>query len=236
MMKKIIFYLMIIFLVFVVYKISYDGKIKYVALGDSLAEGINSYGEIGYGYTDYLADYYRKGKILKTYSNEFVNYDYKINNIIDDIHNNKKVKTDNKIINIRKTLRESDIVTISVGLNDYLEKTKNIEKDQLTFEYSKQIIDEISIEFDSMLKEVKKYSKNKIIVIGYYNPNDNYKYDYIVKYSDKLLNTICLDNDVIFIKISDLFKNKDIFFPNPNSYYPNTLGYYEIFKKIVNNS
>ncbi len=233
MIKKIIFYLMLIFIVFIIYKISYNGKINYIALGDSLAEGINPYGEIGYGYTDYFSDYFRNSKKLRIYNNEFVNKDYKIHNIIDDIHNNKKIKTTKKTLNIRSVLRESDIVTISIGLNDFVEKMNKIDKDQLTLEYSKQIIDEISIEFDSMLKQIKKYAKNKIIVIGYYNPYNNYKYNYIVNYSNKRFNTICKNNDVIYIKISEVFNNKELIFPNPSSYYPNTLGYYKIFKKIL---
>ena len=46
-------------LVFVIYNIfkENNNKIYYIALGDSIAEGMNPYGNIGYSYSDYIKDY-----------------------------------------------------------------------------------------------------------------------------------------------------------------------------------
>ena len=231
--KKYFFYLIITLLVFIIYKVTFKNIINYVPLGDCIAEGINPYGDIGYGYTDYISDYLRNQRRLKNYVNGYTDKNYKINNIIQDIENNKKITINKRVINIRRALRESDLVTISIGLNDLLDKTNDINYDLLTRDYSKQVVDEISTELDSMIKTVKKYAKKRVVIVGYYNPYNNYKYDYIINYMNKKYKTVCSNNDVVFIKISDLFSDKEKFFPNPYTYYPNILGYEQIFKRII---
>ena len=235
-LKKFIFYCFVVLLVFIIYKCFSDNKINYVALGDSLAEGRNPYGDIDYGYTDYIADYFRLNDKLKIYINGYTNRDYKIQNIIDDINNNKKIKHNNKTINIRKTLRESDLVTISVGMNDIMEEikyTKNIElnKQQLLIK-----MDQLSLKFEEMIKNIKKYAKNQIIVVGYYNPINNFKYkkdiDQIIEYLNQKNEKICSDNKIVFIKTSDMFSDNLFYYPNPNSFNPNIYGYKNIYNEI----
>ena len=57
-LKKTIFYLFIIISIFLIYKFTFNNNVNYVALGDDLAKGINSYGHVSYGYFDYIYDYY----------------------------------------------------------------------------------------------------------------------------------------------------------------------------------
>ena len=56
-LKKTIFYLFIIISIFLIYKFTFNNNVNYVALGDDLAKGINSYGHVSYGYFDYIYDY-----------------------------------------------------------------------------------------------------------------------------------------------------------------------------------
>ena len=53
---KLFVFLGALIAVFAIYKIfiQESNKIYYIALGDSVAEGMNSYGEIVYGYPDYF--------------------------------------------------------------------------------------------------------------------------------------------------------------------------------------
>jgi len=231
---------MLIFLsIFVIYKVSYKGKLNYVVLGDSLSAGKNPYGEIGYGYSDFLANYLSKNKKLNSYISGYTNINYNIDNLIDDINNNKNIINNGKKINIRNTLRESNLITISIGFNDLSESIKKIvlERNFINKVEIKKDIDIYANEFSFLIKLVKKYAKNDIIVIGYYNPYpyfETYKQDIndIIQYSDFILNKVCEENNISFLKISDIFENYTKYFPNSLDIHPNVFGYEKIFLEL----
>ena len=89
-LKKLLFYISIFLSVFLIYKVTFKDKVSYVALGDFLTEGINPYGQIDYSYSDFLADYFRSEDKLKSYTNEYSNKTYTIDDILKDIDNNYK--------------------------------------------------------------------------------------------------------------------------------------------------
>ena len=237
--KKIVFYILIVLSVFLIYKLTYEEKENYIVLGDSLAVGQNSYGNIDYGYSDYLADYLLENNKLNTYIYQFANNDYKINNILEDINNNKSVVSNGKKINIRSSLRESTLVTVSVGFNNFIEFIDKsiIEKDSINKLKIKNNIDILLNEFDILLTSIKKYAKSNIYVIGYYNPYphfETYKSDIeeVIEYADKGLEYICTENKVKFVKISDVLENELEFFPNSLDRHPSVFGYEKIFIRI----
>lgn len=237
--KKLIFYILIILSVFFIYKLTYVKKENYVVLGDSLATGQNPYGSVDYGYSDYLADYLLKNSKLNSYISEFSNVNYKISNILEDINNNKSVINNGKKVNLRSSLRESTLVTLSIGFNDFIYLIDNsiIKSDSFDKLKLKNSIDIVLNELDVLIASIKKYAKNDIVVTGYYNPYpylETYKKDLeeIVEYTDKKLEYICLENKVIFVKISDALKDKLIFFPNSLDRHPNVSGYEIIFNRI----
>ena len=55
---------LIIFVIFIIYKTNHYNYFNYTALGDGYALGINSYGDQGYGYSDFLRDRLQKEKKL----------------------------------------------------------------------------------------------------------------------------------------------------------------------------
>ena len=237
--KKLIFYILIILSVFLIYKLTYVEKENYVVLGDSLAVGQNPYGNEDYGYSDYLADYLLENNRLNSYISEFANRDYKINNILEDINNNKNVVSNGQKINIRSSLRESTLVTLSIGFNDFIELIDKpiVEKNSINKLKIKNNIDIVLNELDVLISSIKKYAKNDIYVIGYYNPYpyfETYRKDIeeVIEYADKGLEYICFENKVKFIKISDVFENKLEFFSNSLDRHPNISGYERIFIKI----
>lgn len=235
-LKKIIFYIFIILSIFIIYKIAFKNKINYVALGDSLAEGRNSYDEISYGYSDYLADYLDGFNKLNTYVNGYSKDKNKINNIIDDIENNRNISYNDKKINIRNILREANLVTLSVGIIDLLDgiSIEDIKNKGLI----NQRVDEITLNFEKLIIELKKYSKNQIIVVGFYNPFPylvDYKedIDIMIKYLNKKYEEICKMNNVDFVDIFYSFDGRVDYLPNPLSINPNTFGYNAIFENVI---
>ncbi len=241
--KKILILLSIIIFVcigiFTIYKLTYHETIRYVAIGDSIGAGRNPYGVDDYGYTDYISDYLKKYHNLKNYTNYAVN-GYKTRDVMEDINYNREILINNKKENIRKSLRESDLVTISIGANDFLE-SMNLSNIGSFLVDKKGIFDKVDdtlSEIDKLLTLIKKYAKNDIVVVGYYNPLPlltKYKdiIDEVVDYSDKKYQELCNKHDVIFVKVSDIIKKNSDVLPNPLDIHPNKKGYELISKKVI---
>ncbi len=241
-MKKIIIPLFItIFIVYGIYNFYREDKINYIALGDSLAQGENPYGEIGYGYADNIKEYLSSKDKLKSYTKGYAKSGDTTQDLINKINTNMKVKINNEEIGIKRALRESDLVTISIGANDLL---RSLNFDDLSLleslDYSKieKKIDQIIPKVDHAIREVKKYAKKEILVIGYYNPinkkiiDDEDLKDLVAKI-DQEYEDICKQEKVEYIKVSDEFETHEDYLPNPFNIHPNYKGYEAISNKII---
>ena len=58
-----------------------NNKMIYIALGDSVAEGRNPYGEINYGYTDFIADDLKSKNKLDRYTKKYTKSGYKTSDV-----------------------------------------------------------------------------------------------------------------------------------------------------------
>ena len=232
-MKKILKILILILLLLIVYLIYIffkNDKLNYIALGDSVAEGMNPYGEIGYSYTDYIANYLKKEKKLSYYTKKYTKSGYITENVINDIENNNELKKD---------LRESDLVTISIGANDFL---KHIKIGEMSVDNIREIKTKIATVFPNIeetIKEVKKYAKNQVIIVGYYNPipflfntNGN-DLDILFAYMDDEYQKIADKYDCDYVSLYLLFKNNSSYLPNPADIHPNLDGYKAISKEVI---
>ena len=118
-MKKILITLVVIISISVIYLTTADRKIYYLALGDDIT---TLEVENKLGYSNYIYDYLEYYDKLETYINQFAGNNYRITDLISDINNNKKVKVDNKEKTIKNALIKSDLVTLSIGINDITSK------------------------------------------------------------------------------------------------------------------
>lgn len=245
MNKKVKFLILFtsIFVVLFIYKATYNKKYNYLALGDGISIGVNSYGVEDYSYSDFIRDNLENRKLLISFNKYFSERGYLISNMLSDLNNNKTIDVDGKKLSIRRCLREANLVTISIGSNDFLKLFNYSLNDNMMekiisdkVHYLKEI-DKIFFDYDNMLKEIKKYAKGKIILIGYYNPilyEEKYKdlMEEIVKYSNHKLENLADDNNVDYINIIDTLNDKN-YFSNPSSMYLNKEGYREISKIIL---
>lgn len=241
--KKILVLLGIILFVsvgvFMIYKATYKESFNYVVLGDSLSAGRNPYGVDDYGYTDYVRDYLKNKNKLGNYLSYAVS-GYTIDDIKNDINLNRSIIVDNKNENIRKALRDADIVTISIGANDLL---KGINISSLPQLASNKVslekkIDDIMIKLDDLFELIKRYAKGEIIVIGYYNPLphiEKYKNDIdeIITLVDEKYENICNKHSIFYIEISKDISNNDEYLPNPLDIHLSKEGYKTISKSII---
>lgn len=231
-MKKYIKYLMlvaIIIAVFAIYQFFPKEKINYIALGDSLAAGQSPYGEIGYSYADYLKERLDEQGKINYYSKKYSVSGYETTDIINEIVKNSEIK---------RELRESDLVTISIGANDFLHSLdlKNLNLLDLASYYKK--IEEILPKLDSCLKEIRKYAKNDFYIIGYYNPIPTLydikkeEVDQLFQYIDREYEKLAKKYDASYISNYELFKTHKDYLPNPMDIHPNLDGYRAIADQI----
>ena len=215
--------------VFFIYEKTNYNNITYTALGDGFAQGIDCYGQKDYGYSDYVKDYLKEQNKLKNYSKSYTSKDMTIERLHNTLLTNKKMGKKDTNDNIKTILRETDYLTISIGLNDLLYKLSLSNK--LTNETLNKVINEIEKNFNELIKEIKKVYSKDIYVIGYYEVN---KENYYLNKAINKLNKIYQENEnVTYISTMIISKNKHIFLSNPNSYYPNYKGYQAISTKII---
>lgn len=229
-MKKILKLFLIIMIslsVYFIYNLKNTSTIIYTSLGDGFADGINSYGDKNYGYSNYVSDNLKKEESLNRSYLSFTSKDMTINDLRSLILLNHHDDNQN---NIRQVLRETDLLTISVGINDLIYKM-NVEN--ITTNHQKEkIITEIVDNLDITLQEITKYYQKNIYLIGYYNfyPQNSVERKMLESLNSKL-EEYCMKNNLIFVDNSNMDNSLSLYLDNPNSIYPNIDGY----KKISDN-
>lgn len=226
---KLIIFLLVILVIFLIYRENHNHYFNYISLGDGYALGVNSYEEIDYGYSDFVKDKIQQEKKLNFYNKSFSSKDQSIEHLYESIVTNEKIMINNKEINIKQIIRESNLITMTIGLNDliyHLAITNNINNYKLD-----KIIEKIEVDLKKLLNEIKKYYPKKIYIIGYPNiPIDN---TYIKKGINKLNYILKNINGTEYIETTNLIEEED--FLNSNSIYPSKLAYEKISKEIIKN-
>ena len=221
-MKKIIKLLSLIIVsisVYFIYINNCNKNIRILNIGDGLSMGINSYGIDDYSYTDYYKEYLNKKNKKVEINNRYTAKDQSIKIFYAILRNNNEVKKD---------LINSHILIVCLGFNDLLYKI-SIEQNMNNNKLNK-IVDEIDNNYNEMIKEIRKYYKEEIIVIGYYSPNtDNYYIDNGIRKLNRYLKN---NKDIVYIDTYNEIKSEK-YLPNPGSYYPNNRAYQLIASKII---
>ena len=233
-MKKTLLLGTVILIVFLIYLCNMDKKVYYINLGDSLAAGDDAYGKKVKGYSGYIKDYLKKGYNLTLRYYDYATNGYRTTDLISIIEENKKIKKNNKEITIQNSLIKADLVTISIGANDILNKInpKNTQDYNQIYNY----IDDLSKDLDQLLKLMRQYCKEDIIMIGYYNPYpflNNKRINEIFNYLNKKYKETCNNYNVTYIEIDNLFKENPNFLPNENNIHPSEEGYKAISGEII---
>ena len=239
---KILVFVLALVIVFGTHKLfeKENKKLYYLALGDSLAEGMDPYYTIDYGYSDYVKDYLKDHDALKFYTKGFAKTAYRTKDLKGDIESNKSIEVDGKTIYIKEALRESDLVTLTIGANDFIRtlSLSNFQEKISDITKTKKEADKIAVKLRELIILIQQYAKNDIIVTGYYNPfprlKDNKKsIDEIVKYFNHLIEEECNDLGVKYVDIFDLFDGNEVALPNPSNIHPSKYGYELIAKEII---
>ena len=212
-------------LVYLIYNTNHHYNITYISLGDGFAMGLNSDGVKGYGYQDYLKDYLKKNNKLHKYYSDFSYPDIRINDLYKDILINEK---DGKEENLKQALRESNLLTLSIGLNDLIYQCSL--KGEIKEYESKEILSKIEKELKKLIKELKKYYQYEIYLVGYQNffPQDSVEKKLLIQLNLKY-KELSKELGIKYIETGEV-NNKEV--ENSNSIYPSSEEYKKIFQKI----
>ena len=220
-MKKIIKLLILILLslsVYFIYQQTNHKTITIMSIGDGLSLGINSYGIQEYSYLNYYKDSIKDKNVLL--SNTFSNKELTVKEVLEKVKNNSTIKRD---------LREANLLILNIGYNDLLYQLSLID----TINQSKynEIIKNIVKDYESLLKEINRYYKEDIIVLGLYQSN---KEDIYLNRGIRDLNKYLIrNNKITYIDTDKILNNRKKFFSSPHSNYPNHYGYQAIANKII---
>lgn len=230
-MKKILIVGAILLIVFLIYLSNIDKKVYYLTLGDSLAYGEDYNGRKTKGYTGYVKDYLQNKNLLETYLNGFAAKGERINDLKTKINNNVSVTHQNKQITIQNALIKADLITISIGANDILVKVNQNQK--INYDKLYEYVDHSATELDELLKLIKEYCKEDILLIGYYNPYPDEELTRVFEYLNKKYKEVSENNNITFVETTPIFKNHSEYLPDPQNIHPSLEGYHAISNKII---
>lgn len=211
-MKKIIFTFLTFVLVFLIYYFNIDKNTYYASIGDYLSYGINNFNNVNNSYSNNIKTYYKDK--LSNYINYSSVDDYRVMDLINDINYNKIINSNNKDYKLQNILIKANYITLSIGMNDI------INKPNISYDY----IDELLLDIDNLFKLIRKYNKDRIDYLSFYNIINNKE---LIEYTNNKLKKICKKNNINYIDISNL--NNYIF-----NIYPTNDGYLYITNQILN--
>lgn len=225
-MKKILVVGVVIISIFLIYLTTIDKKVYYVSLGDEISLGMTKEGYYEKSYPIYIKEYLEEKKKLEIFIDDYETQGYRITDLINDINNNKEVEETNKTI--KNVLIKADLITVSIGTNDIISKI-NTEKTLTKIDYNRlyKNIDEIINDFDKLLKLIREYCKEDIILIGINIQTEDEKLNEIINYANEKFKET---SDKYKIKYVDIFKEESHEF----KIYPTKEEYKQISQQIIN--
>lgn len=230
MLKKLLFLAVIILIVFFIYLATLDKKVYYLSIGDFITTGIDN----DFEWNNEIVTYLKDKKKFETYVNEFSKENLRTTDLYNMINTNEFVIIDKKKKTIKNALIKADLLTLSIGMNDFIYKM-GIEK-QTSLNELYNYVDEVILDLDNLFNLIRKYCKEDIIITNYYVPinlknENNVK---MINYANICLKEIANKYNIELIDISNFSNNQFLFLPNTSffSNNGNKLVYEKIKKKL----
>lgn len=224
-------------------------EIDYLALGDSLAAGINSNGELGNGYPDYLAKSIKAQGILISYNKGFSYPGYTTTNVLEDLKANvtKNVYGEGyteKTARLHSSIASAEIITLSVGANDALAQLKiNPDTGAITADPLQlmAIVQKVGANTKEIVDHIKQLNQvAKVYVMGYYNP-----FPHAAPEMQPLLSQLLQSlngaiqsglegSGAMFVPTADVIaKDYTAYLPNPKNIHLSEAGYQKVAEQFA---
>lgn len=221
-------------------------KVDYLALGDSLAAGMDFNGEMGKSYTDFLAYELETVGVLQTFNKGFTTPGYTTVDVLGDIETNvlkEAVGTgvDGKKTWIRDEIVKADVITLSAGANDVLAHVQvDAFSGDVAFDQEGMALAfrEVQKNYEEIMHQIAKLNgRVKVYVMGYYNPFPHMP-DQLQAELDKLLQLLngsirkgIEGSGAVFVETADVISHDyNAYLPNPENIHLSEAGYEEVAK------
>lgn len=219
-----------------------SNSLYYVALGDSLAAGMNENGEIGFGYADLLAKNYQEQKSEVIFNKGFSYPGFTTVDVLKGIEENvtKPIYDLNgisqKTVAIKDAIQQADLITLSVGANDILKNVNRSESGEFSFDTAGVIksIQDVSVNYKKIFDSIYKINPEvDMIVMGLYNPFPYIEDPAIQKQLSMLVTTlnnsmksIVENNGGIYTEVAaQIATDAKTYLPNPKNIHLSEAGY-----------
>lgn len=226
---KLLILMLSIPIIYIIYILNSSKNINYLSLGDDLALGVNSFGISNYSYSDYFKDHLKQKEMLHLYLNNYAEKNKSITELYNDLLTNKKITVNKQVYNLKKTIRESEVLTLSIGQNDIKNEINNLEKSIITPNDYNNIVNKIYKKYEILLNEITKYFKGDMYILSTYYTNNKEK-EVSISLNNKIQN-YCINNSINYINIE--FIGKPEYLDNKKSSLPNDNAYYIIGKRLI---
>ena len=120
--------------------------------------GVNIYGVKQYGYSGYIREYLISEDKLKSFNDIFTDVDYRITDLLRMIKYNEIKNINGKEVSINQLLKQADVITLSVGMNELYYKLRI--NDNNIYNY----MNELLVDMEELLKYINKF---KYTIIHY---------------------------------------------------------------------
>lgn len=226
-------------------------SLYYVALGDSLAAGMNENGEIGFGYADLLAKNYQNQKSEVIFNKGFSYPGFTTVDVLKGIEENvtKPIYDLNgvsqKTVAIQDAIQQADLITLSVGANDILKSVNRSESGEFSFDTAGVIksIQDVSVNYKKIFDSIYKINPEvDMIVMGLYNPFPYIEDPAVQKQLSMLVTTlnnsmksIVENNGGIFTEVAaQIATDAKMYLPNPKNIHLSEAGYQVVADAMMN--
>ena len=211
-MKKIIiifFFFLSIIICYFVYQLTETEDICITSIGDTISKNM------------YIKD---NDKHIR-YDYNYTNKNYRIIDLQNIIKYNEEKYIANTKKSIHQILNKTDILILSIGMNDIYFKLNSDSKEIYTY------INGMLNNYDYLLNLINKYDYRQVFILGYYNIYN--KNNDIYTYANYKLKKLATKYHYIYLDLNKIFRNHPEYLQKPDNFYPNALGYYKINELIV---
>lgn len=207
-LKTIIVLLCIIFTIFFIYLTTLDRKVYYLSIGDYIITGMDE----KFTWNQKIVNELKKKKKFEVYINEFSNMNLRTTDLIYQIKNNEKKMVNGEEKSIKNALIKADLVTLSIGMNDFLYKM-NLDVEEFSMEELYDYVDEMSEDTDILLRLLREYCKEDIMMTNYYVPRNmnSDKANKMIYYANKRLESMAEAYQIEIIDLSTYTVNSSYF-------------------------
>lgn len=230
-MKKVLSFLLVVAITFFSVVIptaqAENGKIDYVALGDSLAAGHTPFWKkVGRGFTDIISEELAKRNVLSSFTKDYAVSGETSVGLLETLKRSE----------VQQALKKAELVTIISGANDFIDEMYNPTDDSINTDLAKatELLNTVAGNLTTAIQQVKALNPEaNIYLFGYFFPLPHLE-DVSAKQQLQLafsivnsrLASIAKKEGIHFVNVASAFdKNGASFLENPKDIHPNEAGY-----------